>query len=339
MKRNRSIVSAALILFVLLPNVGVAQGIQFYEITTEILDNGFTKNEVKITFDMPPPARLDYPIIGDVSRFSWAANFNTSCNILRQGATSAINCDLANITRTSRSLSLDYTASGFVKQLDKGKWMYRFDYQSSVPIVTLSIITKLPEGKGLIKDEDPQTAGGLLPYAPADGDTRTDGRRILIDWARNNFSAGDLLGISVVYENIRENQESNLIPLFLILITVLIVIVVSLYLKKNKIIVKIDETLDSVLPILTVDERKVIDCLLIGNGEKMQRKIVYETNFSKAKVSRLISDLKHRGIIDIEEIGRTNRVFLKKKPKEPFGTIKPQENTQKDDNGNHVPEG
>ena len=137
----------------------------------------------------------------------------------------------------------------------------------------------------------------------------------------------------------QENQESELIPLFLVMITVLIVIVVSLYIKKNKIIIKTDETLDSVLPILTVDERKVINCLLIGNGEKMQRKIVYETNFSKAKVSRLISDLKHRGIIDIEEMGRTNRVFLKKKPKEPFGTIKPQENTQKGDSGNHAPEG
>ncbi len=339
MKCNKLVVSAALVLFALLPSVGAAQSIQFYEITTEILDNGFTKNEVKITFDMPPPARLDYPIIGDVNGFSWGANFNTSCNILRQGAAAAINCDLINVTRTSRSLSLNYTASGFVRQLDKGKWMYRFDYQSSVPIVTLSVITKLPEGKGLIKNEDPQTAGGLLPYAPADGDKRTDGRRILIDWARNNFSAGDLLGISVVYENVRENQESDLIPLFLVLITVLIVIVVSLYLKKDKIIVKMDETLDSVLPILTVDERKVIDCLLTGNGEKMQRKIVYETNFSKAKVSRLISDLKHRGIIDVEERGRTNRIFLKKKPKEPFGTIKPQENVQNDGNGGHAPEG
>lgn len=326
MKRIVAIVSILVVLMALTPTRSAAVAIQFYEITTEILDTGQTKNQVKIAFDVASPLKIDYPIIGDVTDFNWAANFNTSCALAKQGIASVITCDLENVTRTTRSLSFNYTVNGFVKQLEKNKWIYRFDYQSSVPVTTLSVTIKLPEGKGLINREDAQTATGLLPYAPADGDTRTDGRRILIDWARNNFTAGDLLSISAVYENIQDLAFSNLLPLFTALIVILVIISTYLYLKKNKIIVKTEENLDSVLLILTTDERKVIDSLLAENGEKMQRKIVYETNFSKAKVSRLISNLKNRGIIGVEERGRTNRIFLLKKPKEPFETIKPSKN-------------
>ncbi|MBI4177643.1 MAG: hypothetical protein HY516_04745 [Candidatus Aenigmarchaeota archaeon] len=339
MKRFIPIVFVLVGLLVVTPLEARAVAIQFYEITTEILDSGLTKNQVKMTFDIPAPTRIDYPIIGQVTDFGWTSNFNTTCDLIGQAIASVITCDLENVTKNTRSLSFNYTANGFVKQLDKNKWLYRFDYQSSVPVITLALTVKLPEGKGLINREDSQTAAGLLPYAPADGDTRTDGRRILVDWARNNFTAGDLLSVSVVYENIQDLAFSNWLPFFAALIIILVAISTYLYLKKSKIIVRTEENLDSVLPVLTSDERKVIDSLLAENGEKMQRKIVYETNFSKAKVSRLINSLKGRGIIGVEERGRTNRVFLLKKPKEPFGTIKPPEDAQNGTKTDDVPKG
>ena len=340
MKRFTSIVSVLIVLVALtaiMPSKTAAAAIQFYEITAEILDSGLTKNQVKIAFDIPAPTRIDYPIIGDVTDFDWAANFNTTCALAKRGVASVIACDLENVTRSTRSLSFNYTANGFVRQIEKNKWIYRFDYQSSVHVTALTINVKLPEGKGLINREDAQTAAGLLPYAPADGETRTDGRRILIEWARNNFTAGNLLSISVVYENIQDLAFSNLLPFFVALIVLLVGISTYLYLKKNKIIIRTEENLESVLPVLTPDERKVIDSLLAENGEKMQRKIVYETNFSKAKVSRLINDLKSRGIIGVEERGRTNRIFLLKKPKEPFGTIKPVKNANDEVKGDEQP--
>ena len=37
-----------------------------------------------------------------------------------------------------------------------------------------------------------------------------------------------------------------------------------------------------------------------------------ETDFSKAKVSRLVKNLKERGVVDIEPVsGRENRIILK----------------------------
>ena len=44
-----------------------------------------------------------------------------------------------------------------------------------------------------------------------------------------------------------------------------------------------------------------------------QRKIVQETNLSKAKVSRVVKSLVERGVIEVERIGRTNKLKILKK--------------------------
>jgi len=43
-----------------------------------------------------------------------------------------------------------------------------------------------------------------------------------------------------------------------------------------------------------------------------QRKIVSESGFSKAKVSRIIQNLVGRGVVESERIGRKNIIKLKK---------------------------
>jgi uncharacterized membrane protein len=67
-----------------------------------------------------------------------------------------------------------------------------------------------------------------------------------------------------------------------------------------------------VLPLLNKDEKKIVDIIAKHGSEVRQREIVRETDFSKAKVSRLIKNLKERGVVDIEAIsGRENKIILK----------------------------
>jgi len=66
-----------------------------------------------------------------------------------------------------------------------------------------------------------------------------------------------------------------------------------------------------VMPLLKGDERVIVDILRERKGEAIQRALVRESDFSKAKVSRLVANLKERGIVDVEHLGRTNRVKLK----------------------------
>jgi uncharacterized membrane protein len=62
---------------------------------------------------------------------------------------------------------------------------------------------------------------------------------------------------------------------------------------------------------LTGDERRVIDIVAGNGGTVIQRVIVRETDFSKAKVSRIVNGLKNRRVLDIEPRGRTNKIILR----------------------------
>jgi uncharacterized membrane protein len=50
-----------------------------------------------------------------------------------------------------------------------------------------------------------------------------------------------------------------------------------------------------------------------AGGEINQRKVVQETNLSKAKVSRVVKTLAERGLIEIKRSGRTNKLKMVKK--------------------------
>jgi uncharacterized membrane protein len=64
--------------------------------------------------------------------------------------------------------------------------------------------------------------------------------------------------------------------------------------------------------------------VLREKGTVDQRQIVRETDFSKAKVSRIISNLVERGVLEKEVKGRKNLIRLKKTIK----VEKPEKNTK-----------
>ncbi len=66
------------------------------------------------------------------------------------------------------------------------------------------------------------------------------------------------------------------------------------------------------LPLLNKDEKRVVDIIARNDGQVRQSVIVKESDYSKAKVSRLIKNLKERGVVDTDPIsGRENKVILK----------------------------
>jgi len=65
-----------------------------------------------------------------------------------------------------------------------------------------------------------------------------------------------------------------------------------------------------VFSVLKDDERRVVDFVLEKGDKCKQRDIVRATDFSKAKVSRIMLELEERGILSRVRVGRTNRVIL-----------------------------
>ncbi len=65
------------------------------------------------------------------------------------------------------------------------------------------------------------------------------------------------------------------------------------------------------LKLLRGDERKVYKHILDSGGEMLQKDLIMETSFDKAKVTRLLNKLEEKDLILKIKHGMTNRIVLK----------------------------
>ena len=68
--------------------------------------------------------------------------------------------------------------------------------------------------------------------------------------------------------------------------------------------------IDAVLTALEGDEKKLVKEIADHGGEMLQNELVLSLNFSKAKVSRMLTDLEKRGLVLKKQYGLTNKVAL-----------------------------
>lgn len=68
---------------------------------------------------------------------------------------------------------------------------------------------------------------------------------------------------------------------------------------------------ESMLDVLKEDEKKIVEIVKAQQGIQ-QNTLRLKTDFSKAKLSMLLSDLEKRGIIKKDAFGKTNKVYLRR---------------------------
>lgn len=68
--------------------------------------------------------------------------------------------------------------------------------------------------------------------------------------------------------------------------------------------------IEAVLTALVGDEKKLVKEIADHGGEMLQNELVLSLNFSKAKVSRMLTDLEKRGLIVKKQYGLTNKIAL-----------------------------
>jgi uncharacterized membrane protein len=148
----------------------------------------------------------------------------------------------------------------------------------------------------------------LNPFFPYGAVVGTDGRSITLNWDIEKPSLGSTKSFNIVYEETGSFENIFNFNVFLVVGIVFLVIVLFgvLFFRKKQIISKTDK----VLSLLRKSEKHVIDILLKNSGKCVQKVIVKETGFSKAKVSRIILDLSDRGIVSKEVRGRTNIISI-----------------------------
>lgn len=195
---------------------------------------------------------------------------------------------------SSRKVSIEFDTTGYIASYPDFK---EFSMVLRVPANTESFTMKLalPEGAVLLKPlREPLTTSDVVPLPD---DVYSDGRLIIFEWSRTNVE-----DFSVYVKYVAPGSGFG-IPRSLIYIAALLALVSALYLWRQRRIEKIEY--------MKEDEQLIIKEIMQNEGVD-QRDIQRKTDFSKAKVSNIISELENRGIVRKEKVGRRNKLYLTK---------------------------
>jgi len=183
--------------------------------------------------------------------------------------------------------------------------------QSSISGVLKNTSLSVSVGSGeeiedlLVVVKLPSTAVGESA-APKDYVSTSDGKRIIFVWEARNVSANDMKVFSVRYSTpsiIVSSKGISTEAVFLIILLLLSVPAAAYYFfRRKKMKVKIE--------VLRGDEKKVME-IVYKHKEIDQKEIVRITDFSKAKVSKIVMSLEKRGLIEVERRGRKNIIRVR----------------------------
>jgi uncharacterized membrane protein len=195
----------------------------------------------------------------------------------------------------------NFHAKGLTKKIGN-LTLFSFDIPILWKTDRIYVTIKLPENVFIAEEDEV-----LLPISPSGAQKEIEGRNILASWDFRNKNTGDLIPIRIYYEGLQSNQptDNSIYKWLLILAVLLVIVIIFLYRFTSK-------KSDLILSVLNEAERMVVDIIKKQGKDNIdQRKIVAQSGFSKAKVSRIVQSLESRGVVSVEKRGRKNRISLR----------------------------
>ena len=279
----------------------VALSLDKYSVETSLGSDLRAKTVLTMQFESPT-AHIDYPLSFRAFNLKSENNFGQSdCRIQPRGDVSDISCDFAGMTERKSTVILTFeSAEGISSKEDK--FQYSVNYYVVFPTKETITTVKLPERSALSGDAS-------KAFSPENATITTDGKNIILQWRSANLDIGNNLRFSISYS--ATQFEDTMGILIIVVIAIIILAFFATLIHSKKIKAKSGET---VVSVLNTDEKIIFDIIKKYEGKVGQKILVRESNFSKAKVSRLIKEMKGRGMVDIEPIsGRENRIIMKLK--------------------------
>ena len=280
-----------LLTIVSLSSIVFAQ-LAYYGIDVVLDEDGLANVDLTLTFKEPVKT-FNTTIIGRVDNFTERSNAGSvDCNVDIKG-TSEIGCSFI-LTKEQRTVTFSYNTPDFVKQLDE-KFFFSNDFAINKDIDRIFASIRLPTRMAVVKD-------GRISF-PESADILSEGTIVI--WSMTNFNKDQDLKLEVLYERLPvpflEQLSISKVIIFALVVGAVMAFLLLRYFRKSE---------QLVLSVLDDFERKVIDVISVNGGEVNQRKVVQDTNLSKAKISRVVKSLAERGLIEVQRLGRTNKLKL-----------------------------
>lgn len=310
MSMRRNFLIILIITLLLLPISVGAAGFERFDTEASITGDNIVNYKITMKFD-EPLIRLNYPFNLKIKNLTISNNFGeTNCKVVERGKFSDAECEFSGMTEAKKTVVLGFYTDSDVIPLEE-KRRYGANYFAQLPINKTSFLLRLPD-RGALSEQPTNTS-----YYPEDGSVRTDGRYILVYWEKENIKSGDTLTFSASY-TITGGEFSIFYNTIALLIIILVIVIggAGWLVFRHKGLTKKDAK-ELIVSVLDKDEKAVYDILVNHSGSVGQKVIVRESNFSKAKVSRVVKRLVKRNIVITEPIsGRENRIILKQSAKQ-----------------------
>jgi len=290
----KKIIIILLIGFILFSIPGFSETYQ-YGVNVEIFENNTVYYKINLIFVDHPNQNFSFGI-GNPLDINIESPAN--CKIIRKVLETYVTCNMKSSERTD--IKVTYTLDENVKKRDN-YFLFIDSFKLTDDTRTLFILVKLPEGTGLREPTENS-------YNPSGALIGSDGRRTTLSWQIKDLKSGEIFDISIAFEKFGE-----IIPSWFPLQYMIVIIVVSfaafglfyqIYLR--------DKGIKVILPVLKKDEKIIFNTLMKHGSGVNQKVIVRDSGYTKAKVSKVLNSLKERGLIKLERIGRSNKVYIEK---------------------------
>lgn len=199
------------------------------------------------------------------------------------------------------NIKIAYTVPGAV-EVKKNDFIYTRELVYS-NVKNLIFRIKLPPAYG-INNED---VSSIIPEATY---LQSDGKRIIVLWEMKSPSTPMIFKIK--YNSLVTNNGFN--KNFIVPLAIVLILLISLglfffykYPKNRELDVKIPPSL------LSEDEMTICGIIKNEGGKIKQKKLSSITGFSKAKITKILTNLEKKQLIEREPVGRTFVITLKKK--------------------------
>jgi len=258
-----------------------------YNITFDILPNGFVKEDIFMEFSEPlNESTLNYVVLGEIYdlRIRGSEEENVDYILEKKGNERTVKFAVPKNTKT---LHIDFVAKDLVFTRDSIHGFFASLQPPRARNVRIEIF--LPKGFAVYRD---------VIY-PEGYETLTDGERIYLRW---EFERPEEFMISFKFYSIYTDYSLAIFVVMVFSLLAVTAYLVSYYRKRVK---------GEFLRGFSEDEIKVLN-ILSERKVCMQNRLEKELGFSRAKMTRIVKRLEGKGLLEKEKVGRTNRIYWKR---------------------------
>lgn len=282
-----------------------ATNIDFEKITFYLYENFTTKAIIHVNFTDITTYNISYFVLGDIENLKvYDEKGELNCKTNKEKIGTEISCYKRNDDQVNASLTFIFYLSAITPR--QNYMLFSYALPVIYPTKELKVEVYLPEGTVVVNSENFET---ITPKPTSIGSDEK-GRRFKIEWVFDGAELGKTYTFNIYYElkamisNQSKRRIYYIFGISTLIAIIFMIIILYYYIKKQK--------EEKIIEVLIEDEKKVIDAIKeLGEGCK-QKDVVKYTGFSKAKVSRIVEELKKRNVIEVEKVGKHNKLYLKK---------------------------